>query len=464
MTLVQTSTESKTSLAKVITIIAIALLMATLILLHVQGVTGPKFWFWPMRRESALRVYLPMLIAIIPLVVAHALYARWCGREKFLLPLLMITAYAMMIINILAPTRPASFDLLRDCVRSPYAMSYYNDAQALQGTEHWLAMYPQILPQLSMHTQSKPAGPLLYFTAFINVMGYNDRTAIVSGLCIGLIATFSIVATYFAASLLSDSKRTGFFAASLLAICPGFVLSFPLFDPAYIIFSAALIAFWAKALSTNRPIYSILFGVTLALMLLVTYTVLIAGAFLLAYTVCCTGLSVRAAIDRAMKHAGIALGTCALLLGIFWLLTGYNMVEAFRSAWVNQQRLVLTEGSRRWPRTIPFDLWDFALGTAWVLIPLAGFGLCRAWREPSWNDRLVRVMTCALALPLLTALTALLPLETARVWNFQLPLLLLPAGYELTHWSPGARWIAIACVWIGLATLMQNVWIVLPWA
>jgi hypothetical protein len=449
---------------KTISIIVIALVMATLILLHVQGVTGPKFWFWPMRLESGLRIYLPMFIAMAPLVVAHILYAKWRNREVWLLPLLMLTSYAMMLINILAPTHPTNFDLLRDCVRSPYAMSYYNDAQALQSVDHWVALYPEILPQLSMHTQSKPAGPLLYFTAFINAMGYNDRTAIVSGLCIGLISTFSIVATYVVVSLLSSSKPAGFFAASLLAICPGFVLSFPLFDPAYILFSAALIGFWAKALATDRARYSMAFGLTLALMLLTTYTVLIIGAFLLAYTLLCSSLPMRVLWRRVVKHAALAIGICAFALGIFWLVTGYNTIDAFRSAWTNQQRLVLSEGSRRWPRTVPFDLWDFALGSAWVLIPLAVFGLHRGWRERGWNDRLVRLMACALGLPLLTALTALLPLETARVWNFQLPLLLLPAAYELTHWPPRARWIAIACVWIGLATIAQNVWIVMPWA
>jgi hypothetical protein len=210
--------------------------------------------------------------------------------------------------------------------------------------------------------------------------------------------------------------------------------------------------------------YSIAFGLTLALMLVTTYTVLIIGAFLLAYTLLCTGLPTRDLFFRAVKHAAIAVGICAAALGMFWLVTGYNTIDAFRSAWTNQQRLVLSEGSRRWPRTVPFDLWDFALGSAWVLIPLAVFGLHRAWRERGWNDLVVRGMACALGLPLLTALTALLPLETARVWNFQLPLLLLPVGYELVHWSPRARWIAIACVWIGLATIAQNVWIVMPWA
>ena len=66
-------------------------------------------------------------------------------------------------------------------------------------------MYPQILSQLSMHTHDKPAGPLLYFTALIDLLGYNDRTAIISGACIGLISTFSIVATYWLAKLLSGN-------------------------------------------------------------------------------------------------------------------------------------------------------------------------------------------------------------------------------------------------------------------
>ena len=381
----------------------------------------------------------------------------------WLLPLLMLTSFAMMLANIVAATHPMSLDLLRDAVRSPYAMSYYSDAAALQSFDDWLAQYARILPQLSMHTQSKPAGPLLFFTGFINLMGYNDHTAIVSGMCIGLLSTVSIAATYWLIKLLVGKQDAAFLGASLLAMSPGFVLSFPLFDPAYIMFTAMLVGLWALALSRNRVLFSALLGLALATMLLVTYTLLVLGAFMVGYALLCTGLPARRAFGRVAKHAVIAIACCATALAFFWLVTGYNAVEAFHAAWINQHRLVSTDGARTWPRTIPFDLWDFALGSGWVIAPLAGFGLHRAWRTVGWSDRFVRILALCVAMPLLTALTGLLPLETARVWNFELPFLLLPAGFELMHWRVRDRWIALGCVWLASATIAQNLWIVLPW-
>lgn len=448
---------------KLVLIVGIAGVMAILVLLHVRYVNGPWFWFWPWRREAPGRTYATMLLAAIPLIVAHVVHHKCRIREAYLLPLLMITSYAMMLANIVAPTHPASLDLLRDAVRSPYAMSYYTDAAALQQFDGWLAQYPQLLPQLSMHTQSKPAGPLLFFTAFIRVMGYNDHTAIVSGLCIGLLSTFSVAASYWLIKLLSGNREAGFMGASLLAICPGYVLSFPLFDPAYIILTAALVGLWILALSRDRIRFSALLGLTAGAMLIVSYTLLIVGAFMVGYALVCTSLPPRRAIARGARHAAIAIVICAAALCLFWMLTGYNAPEAFHAALINQQRLVSADGGRTWPRTIPFDLWDFALGSGWVIIPLAGFGLQRAWRARGWKDPLVRILAMSLAMPLLTALTGLLPLETSRVWNFELPFLLLPAGFELMHWRTRDRWIVVGCVWLASATISQNLWIVLPW-
>jgi len=40
------------------------------------------------------------------------------------------------------------------------------------------------------------------------------------------------------------------------------------------------------------------------------------------------------------------------------------------------------------------------------------------------------------------ALTGLIQAETARVWIFLLPLLMIPAGLELSRWPPRLRAVA----------------------
>ena len=160
-------------------------------------------------------------------------------NQRLLLPLLMLSAAALMVVNVVVPTHAMSWGLLSDIVRSPQSMSYFCDAGVLRSFPGWLGQYDQVMSKLSMHSQTKPPGPILYFTFFIDVMGYTRAAAVVSGLVIGLIATFSIPATYWLVKRFSGNRDAAFFASSFLAMCPGFILIFPLFDGCYILFAVA---------------------------------------------------------------------------------------------------------------------------------------------------------------------------------------------------------------------------------
>lgn len=445
-------------------VVIVALVMAALVIAQVQGVNGAWWWFWPWRDEGVLRTYGLMLLAAVPLVVAHALYSRWRTREAYLIPLLMLSAYAMMLVNVLVPTHPMGLDLLRDDVRSPYAMSYYSDAQALQSFDGWFAQYDKVLPQLNLHAQTKPAGPILYFTLFLNAFGPGERSAILSGLMISVIATVSIAMTYWLIRLLTGRRDAAFFAASFVALCPGYLLTFPLLDGCYMIFSCALVGLWSMALARNRLLYSAMIGAIVAGMLVVTFTVTTLALFLIAYAIFCTGLPTQATIRRAAIHATTALGVLIVALAILWLLTGYNVPAVFQTAYANQHRIISGAHSPSVIHTAPFNLIDFGLGTGWVSYPLALFGVRRAWVEFGREHRLTRTMLCAVAMPVVLAILGLYPTETSRVWNFLLPLVALPTGFELAHWRTWERFVAMACLWLAVATLAQNLWIVMPWA
>jgi hypothetical protein len=87
----------------------------------------------------------------------------------------------------------------------------------------------------------------------------------------------------------------------------------------------------------------------------------------------------------------------------------------------------------------------------------------RAWAQLGRDHRLTRMMLCGVALPIVLSILGLYPTETSRVWNFLLPLVALPIGYELAHWSARDRFAALACQWLAVATIAQNLWIVMPW-
>ena len=57
----------------------------------------------------------------------------------------------------------------------------------------------------------------------------------------------------------------------------------------------------------------------------------------------------------------------------------------------------------------------------------------------------------------LVAVTGLLQLETARVWNFMLPLLMIPVGLELGSWTNWQRIAVYATLCLATAAIAQNV-------
>ena len=65
-------------------------------------------------------------------------------------------------------------------------------------------------------------------------------------------------------------------------------------------------------------------------------------------------------------------------------------------------------------------------------------------RKSRWKRRL-----------LILALIGLMQAETARIWLFLLPMLILPAAAELSSWRRGAIAVFVA-MWLMLCLLGQN--------
>jgi hypothetical protein len=59
-------------------------------------------------------------------------------------------------------------------------------------------------------------------------------------------------------------------------------------------------------------------------------------------------------------------------------------------------------------------------------------------------------------------LTGALQVETARIWMFMLPMLMLPVGLELANWRPGARLAVYAALLILTAEMCQSMEFITP--
>jgi hypothetical protein len=234
----------------------------------------------------------------------------------------------------------------------------------------------------------------------------------------------------------------------MMSLCPGYVMIFPTFDACWPALACALIVFWRRALLRDDWRYAVAFGGTLAFACFVTYNLLVLGAFLGAWTLLVTPPSTRRRSWAASiaTLTAIALATIVLLYVFFWLLTGFNPLATFISAWRAQHALLERYShTRPYPWTILFDLLDFALGAGWLVVPMAIAGWAR-WSKRADSPELRLSLALCLAQPALVAVLGLLQSETARVWNFMLPLLLLPAALELSRWPPRARGVAYACM------------------
>lgn len=457
MTHCESIPASSRSAVKAAIVLAVGALTGLLIILHTPYLNGPPFWPWPWRTLPPAPTYALLGVAAIPFFLGQWLFARTL-KVVPVLCLIMAASFFLRLASVLPFTTPPSLEMVRVIVENPDATSYYTDAAALnshQSVADWLRQFPDYMPHLSLHSQTKAPGPILYYTAFIRWFGVSGSTALWAGIVLGALATLSIPATYLLLREFTRDAAAAFHGASFLALCPGFVLFFPMFDPLYIVLSCAMVGLWAAALRRDSAPLSIGLGATLAAMSWISFNVLAIGFFMAMYPLIADGGRVRRRALSALRLSAIAIGTWFALLVLFVPISGYDAFSTFASAWRNQHALLDRYGhTRPYPMTIAFDLSDFAMGSGWVSVALV---VCYFVSTAKRTDRRL-ILLCALCIVqlIVVAITGLLQTETARVWNFMLPLLMLPIGLELRGWTAGQRVTAYAALWMVMAAIAQN--------
>lgn len=434
----------------------LTLTLSALVLLHVPYLNGADHWQWEWRRVPAVRWYSVMLLCAVP-VAGAVLLRRYRKSLLISLLLLMLGSLTMKLGSAAALSPPLGAEHIEQIVRSREATSYFIDAAALSNYPGWFAAYDEVLPNTGLHTRSKPPGPLLYWTIFVQALGYNERAAIAGGVLLAVLATLSVPATWWVVRLLSGDGDAGFIAAVLLALCPGCVLFFPMFDPIYIVLSCAMIGVWHLTVTRDTYILAGAFGTVLFTVTMIAYPLLALGLFMLLFGLLGPPRAFSRNLLVTVRQGAIALVVVTFAYLTLWFFTSYDPIATFDAAWHNQHRfLAQHESERVWPATILWDLADFALGAAWLPAIVAVMYLFRTMRtdDPARGQR--ALVTLCLLQPLVVALTGLVQSETARVWAFMLPLLLLPAALELRRWSVRERLTFYACMLVLLLVVGQN--------
>lgn len=415
------------------------LLFAWLVARHTHGVNGPEWWHWRWQERNDL----PRVAVLLALAALPALAAQWLPRRALQLAALGVSLVALQWTTnaIHAPWHGAR--RIEALTRSWISNSYFSIAEPIVQAEQrglevdWLGEYGTLLRGAPLHAKTKPPGPIAFYTWTIRLFG-NARAPLAAAVLISLLSVAAIVATWWMVRSLAG-EEAALQAATLLALTPSMTLMFPSLDITYPIVTCLLLATWLAALAHGRAREAALFGLLLFFATMTSYSFLVLGAPLAIVTL------VRR--RHALRATSIAIVTCVAAYALFWLVTRFDPIAAFRTATAMQQQL-LTQLHRPWPRTIPYDLLDFALGSAWVPVLLAALWLTRRERDA--------VAYAALATPLIVAVTGLLQSETARVWIFLLPLLMLPASLELSRWPRPARLAAHATMVVVTIVLYAN--------
>ena len=434
-------------------VLAVGMAASVALSLHWDPLAGPGYWTWPWRRIETGRIVPAMALAALPFFGAQwGVATGRLGRGRALL-LLALSTFLMQLVAI--AIQGPGFELSRIvfAVSHPVITSYFTDASALGSVVEALAQYPERMAGFHLHSINKPPGPVLYYAGWLSLLP--PRTAALGGgLAIGLLAAASVPATYGLAGRLGAGREASFSAASYMALCPSLILFFPGFDPVWPLVTCALVASWSLALDRGAPGWAILAGVAVALAAFLSFGLLVVGFFLAGQGVLHVVRGSDGGLRRVVSSALWVLATGVALYAVLYGATGYDPLATFGAALENQARHSATLG-RPWPTTVLFDLTDFALGTGWMSFLLAFFWFRRRWRQRPvlYSDWMAWLAMAQLGL---VAMAGLIPVETARVWAFLLPLFVLPVGLELSQWSPAARVSVYVALWALTVLIGQN--------
>jgi hypothetical protein len=317
--------------------------------------------------------------------------------------------------------------LLAQSVQDPGVTGYYSNAAEITDVRAFLDGFANA--KLHTHSKTHPAGPILYYYGLIRAFGA-ENAAWVGGLLIGVIASFGVAMVYVFAGLWTTAGSARVMPCFVFALSPALIGFLPELDQVYPIIALTMIVTWARALAGPRA--GVWLGLALFIASLMAYNLVATGAFMAPYTLWWLHQRrwQRQDMLRVLLAAAVALATFVAAHLLLWAATSYHPIDSFRSS-LSAQAHFSRHNRRPYGSVIWTDPFDFFLGGGLITLPLL---LLHLRRQPE------RALTwLALFAIVAVDLTGLLRCETARVWLFLQPLVVVPAGLELARWEPHTR-------------------------
>jgi hypothetical protein len=398
-----------------------------------NGFASITKWGWPWQDLGTIQMGLALLAPFLLIVLVLWNSDRVMPRVPiwFWLAAVALAQFCLQLFSVLADPRGA--ERILQIVSSADATSYFTDALNIHNLRDWMSKFQQA--SLTGHSTSHPAGPILFYWVFATLFG-KDAGAFLGGIAVGLIASFGVVVMYHFAGLWTTDRRVRLLASGFYALLPGLTVFFPELDQVYPIFSMLAILAFVKALNTSSAWYGYApaLGAVLFAASFFAYNLLTIGAFLLYYSLWWWWREGRTgtAAFTAIRAAAVSLIAAASLYLVLWAATGYNLPAALRHA------LALQDATARWLNRpyIVFilpDLYDFALAAGIIAIPILWIHLSKLREEFKKNPNRMALTLIGLATIVTVDVSGLLRGETARVWLFLQPLLVVPVALELAR-------------------------------
>lgn len=411
-------------------LILCATAVISFLLYHHIYLNGSRFHGFTWHRAPLFPLIPLILLAALPVVIVELLPSR-LRRPAVAIAILTLSCFALELTSSTLQNNTTSLrPIIHHTAHAPLAHGFFHDAEDLIATNtsplNLLRTYPQRMPAHRYHVRNKGPLTILYYYTILRLVPDRDTAALIGALGLGLLASLAIPAAYYMLRSFDIPPDSAITALCAYTLMPAQLIFLPEFDTLYVPLTALLIAFWWRALVTNKKRCAIAAALTVSLTALFAFNTMIIGAFLIGLTI----------LRRAPRIALTQIATATMATLAFHLLlyftTGYNPITTFTEAW-RQQHIAFHELDRPWPDTIPTDLTNFLypLGFLPVILLISWF----LHRKP---PRLALAPIC-LALPIFIALTGLLPSESHRLWLFVIPPLLIPIALDFPHWPAHYR-------------------------
>lgn len=442
-----------------ISIIALELVFLAGTIFHVDYFNGSPYWRWDWRHLNYLRTTFYLALPLIPFV--YALYKTQTLKKEEAARKLVIVMMAsnglFQVMGMAAELQP--LELLKSIVLSRRATSYFYDAGQINDIFSFLENFHTL--DLRAHSSVHPPGPILFYYVMIQLFGA-DAGAYIGGFAVAIMASLGVLVLYLFSSLWTEDSKTRLTICALYAFLPGLVLFFPQFDQVYPIFSMLLIYYWEMSLRGARRT-AIYLGLVLFMATFFAYNLLAIGAFhLLSATVFLFAEANAGRKLRTVVATGItAISTTVLCYFVLFLLTGFNPVLSFGRALVEHAR-ILSVVQRPYGFYLCYNFYEFFLSSGIILMPLLLTFVRKTVGSIKAVDKSVTLTYIGLVSIIVIDLTGLLHSETARLWLFLQPLIMIPVGFELVLLSKPRRWLVFLLLWVNLVVIKTNMWFVIP--